>query len=514
MPDEPAIGIDLGTTFSVIASVDSTGRPVTILNAEGDHTTPSAIFFDGDEVIVGKEALKAAPLEPDHVALYAKRDMGSPVYSKSLGGEHLPPEVVQSFILQKLKEDGERKIGPFTKAVVTVPAFFNEPRRKATQDAGSLAGLDVIDIINEPTAAAIAYGVQEKFISESGAAKKREVVLVYDLGGGTFDVTLMVIEGRNYHAVATAGDVYLGGIDWDRRIVDFLGESFEEKFGTDPRKNSKGLQRLLRDAEDAKRSLSSREHTKITLEYQGEGLRVDLTRDQFNQMTKDLLDRTRFTVQQVLSDAKIDWDDVTRILLVGGSTRMPQVQEMLTEYWGKPVDRSLSADEAVAHGAAIYANILMTQKSGGEAQAVVTNVNSHNLAVLGIEQATGRPRSSIMIPKNSALPAKMKKRFSTAKDNQRSVKVNVVEGGDKSGNHATPIGKCIVRGLPPNLPSGTPVDVIFSYMANGRLGVKAVIPGYNIQATLDIERSGGMSDDQVKKWKRQLSQGGSPLTFD
>ena len=226
---EPAIGIDLGTTFSVIAYLDSTGRPQTIVNFEGEALTPSVVFFDASSVVVGKEAVKASCLEPEGVAEYAKRDMGCPIYSKAINGEHYPPEVVQSFVLEKLKQDAQSKIGTFQKAVITVPAYFNEPRRKATQDAGHLAGIEVLDIINEPTAAAIDFGFQKGFLSSKGESQRPETILVYDLGGGTFDVTLMHIDGTSYTARATAGDVYLGGIDWNRRMVDYLAEEFEDE---------------------------------------------------------------------------------------------------------------------------------------------------------------------------------------------------------------------------------------------------------------------------------------------
>ena len=288
------VGIDLGTTFSVVAYLDHTGRPCTLPNSEGDPITPSVVLFEGDSVVVGKEAVKAAPFEPDRIADFAKRDMGSAAYSKRINGDSLPPEVIQSLILEKLKRDAEMKLGTVSEAVVTVPAFFNEPRRKATQDAAQLAGLKVLDIVNEPTAAAIAFGYQVGFLNAGGEAPRKETVLVYDLGGGTFDVTLMEIQGGDFTAIATDGDVFLGGIDWDRRIVDFVAEKFKEQHrGIDPRQDAAGLQRLLRECEDAKRALSAREQTTISFEHVGQGLRVPLTRSTFEELSADLLDRTR-----------------------------------------------------------------------------------------------------------------------------------------------------------------------------------------------------------------------------
>jgi len=504
---EPAVGIDLGTTFSLIAHLDSAGRPWTIPNAEGDLTTPSVVFFDGASVVVGKEAVKAAALAPDDVAQFVKLDMGSPTYEKPIHGEQIPPEVIQSFVLDKLARDAAMKLGEFRKVVISVPAFFNEPRRKATQDAGTLAGLEVIDIINEPTAAAIAYGVQQGFLTSKGEARQREKILVYDLGGGTFDVTLMEIDGRNYTAIATAGDVRLGGIDWDRRIADHIAGAYATKFrGLDARTNPAGLQRLLREAEDAKRTLSTRDQTTVTFEHAGEGIRVPLTRQQFEEISADLLDRTRFTVINLLEDAGHKWSDVTRLLLVGGSSRMPMVQRMLEEVSGKRVDRSLSADESVAHGAAIYAGLLLDSADGTPPKVSVRNVNSHNLGVLGVERATGRPRSQVMIPRNTALPAAHSARFATHRDGQSSVAVNVIEGGDASGNDATSIGKCVIRNLPPGLPSGTPVEVTFRYGTDGRLTVDARLPNQAKEASSDIERASGMTADLLRDWNQRIRE--------
>jgi molecular chaperone DnaK len=501
----PAVGIDLGTTFSVIAHLDASGRPCSISNTEGDILTPSAVLFDGSSVVVGKEAVKAAAAVPDDVALYVKREMGNPAYGRLLHGECLPPEVIQSFLLDKLRRDAALKLGEFTKAVISVPAFFNESRRKATQDAGALAELEVIDIINEPTAAALAYGVQQGFLTTRGEASQRENILVYDLGGGTFDVTLMEIDGKNYTAIATAGDVHLGGVDWDRRITDHLAAVYMEQCnGIDPRKTPAGLHRLLREAEDAKRTLSTREHTTITIEHEGNCVRVPVTRQEFEEMTLDLLDRTRFTVVNLLQDAQMEWSDITRLLLVGGSSRMPMVQRMLEEVSGKKPDRCLSADEAVAHGAAIYAGLILDKAAGSPPKVTVRNVNSHNLGVLGTEKVTGRPRNRVMIPRNCTLPAIHSARFVTRNDNQTNVAVNVVEGGDASGNDATPIGKCVVRDLPPGLPAGTPVEVTFRYGENGRLTVMARLPIQDKEASSEIERTSGMTPDMLRGWNQRI----------
>jgi len=505
IPRNTAVGIDLGTTFSVIAYLDSSDRPCTILNDEGDLLTPSVVLFDIGAIVVGKEAVKASTIDPQRVADFAKREIGNDVYSRPIGGEQISPVVIESLILEKMKRDAENRIGPIKSAVITVPAYFNEPRRKATEDAGQLAGFEVLDIINEPTAAAIGYGYSMGFLNAQGLAHSLERIVVYDLGGGTFDVTVMEIDGTNFRTLASGGDVCLGGTDWDRRIVDFLAERFKEQNrGADPRQNPVTFQKLLREAEDAKRALSSRQQLNINLDFPTGTLRVPLTRSDFEDMTADLLDRTRFTTQRVVKEAHLEWTDLTRILLVGGSTRMPMVREMLERETGIRPDLSASADEAVAHGAAIYANLLLNIRSGQRASLSVQNVNAHDLGVLGRDPVTGRPRKSVLIQRNTTLPARQTKEFTTAKDNQRTVEINVVEGGDMSGNNATIVGKCVMTGLPAGLPAKTPVKVTFEYKSNGRITVGASIPTVKHKMEFQIQRPAGLDESQMADWSERI----------
>lgn len=507
MTDQSPVGIDLGTTFSAVAHLDSDGRPVTILNGEGDLTTPSVVFFDEAGAVVGKEALAAGEYEPERLAQFAKRDMGEQAFSKVIRGQELPAEVVQAIILRKLKSDAELKLQNVSKVVVTVPAFFNEPCRRATQDAGRLAGLDVIDIINEPTAAAICYGVQQGFLTQEGASKDHELILIYDLGGGTFDVTVMEIDGTNYRAIATAGDVYLGGVDWDERLLDHIAEAFVEEHGIDPREDEVGRHALLLKAAEVKHSLSSRMKVSTFFNHAGKRLKQEITRQTFEELTSDLLDRTMMTVRTALREANLEIPQLTRLLLVGGSTRMPAVQEMLEKETGLTADRSLSPDEAVAHGAAIYAGLLMKSGADRISGMSVVNVNSHDLGLLGVETATGRKRRSVMIPRNSPLPARVSKVFPTAREGQNRIEINVIEGGDDSGNHSTPIGRCLVKGLPEGLPVKTPVKVTFKYEQNGRLCVFAKLPTVGVDAEMEIKRAAGLDEETLKKWTRLVESG-------
>ena len=505
-PEVP-IGIDLGTTFSAISHVDENGRPVTIPNSEGELITPSVVFFDRDGVIVGTEAAHEGEFETERLAKTAKRDMGDARYRKKVLGHFLPPEVIQSYVLRRLKSDAELKIGEFTKAVVTVPAYFNEPRRLSTQAAGELAGIDVIDIINEPTAAALAFGVQHGFLSDKGEAKQKERVLVYDLGGGTFDATLMEIKGTQFNAIGTTGDVYLGGIDWDKRVFDFAKDKIQSehdvKVEEDPSLSEKVMNQCIR----AKKTLTARTEAAIRVEHEGQRFKVQIGRDQFEDMTQDLLERTKLTTDRLLREAKLKWSDLTRLLLVGGSTRMPMVGDMLEKASGLKVDRSLSPDESVAHGAAIFAGILMKHGSTAGKGISVSNVNSHDLGVMGVDPKTRKTRRRIVIPKNHRLPAKTSRKFQTSKDGQKNIAVQVVEGGTDDGQGSTTIGKCVVSDLPADIKKGTEVVVTFNYLNSGRLSVVAQIPSLKLKADTTVERASGLSRNELLDWKEKIENG-------
>ncbi len=501
------VGIDLGTTFSAVAYLDALGRPTTVPNSAGNLITPSVVLFGTDGIVVGEEAVQAAALEPEQVAVCVKRDMGAKHYRKPVGGEHLPPEVVSSYILRKLKADAERRLGPIRHAVITVPAYFDEPRRQATVSAGKLAGLSVLDILNEPTAAAIAFGYQEGFLARGGpAGGKPTRLLVYDLGGGTFDVTVMEVGGDNFRAVATDGDVQLGGRDWDEKLVNLAAERFIAEHREDPRTNPESLYDLYRASEQAKRTLSERDRATLVVTHVGTRFKTTVTREEFEEATRPLLERTRATTEIVLLQSGLSWDDIDRVLLVGGSTRMPTVARMLRELTGKEPDRSISPDEAVAHGAALYADLTM-QKRGlgnGHTQFSVVNINSHSLGVVGREPATGRRVNAILIRKNSPLPAKARKRFKTARDGQRSLVVRVVEGESEEPEACTPVGQFKVRDLPPGLPAGWPVEVSYRYEENGCLRVSARVVGHQVEATTEFVRDNSLSDDDLLLWGQRL----------
>jgi molecular chaperone DnaK len=504
------VGIDLGTTYSVVAYLDAQGRPCSIPNAAGDLLTPSVVLFDEGGSVVGKEALQASALEPEKVAECVKRDMGAKVYRKKINGKHLPPEVISSLVLRSLKADAERRLGAVRRAVITVPAYFDERRRRATMDAGRLAGLEVLDIVNEPTAAAIAYGYQIGFLDRScRVTEDRPLrVLVFDLGGGTFDVTIVELAGRSFKALATDGDVSLGGKDWDEKLIEIAALRFRQQFREDPRENPVSLQELWLAAEAAKRTLTERPKAALFVHHLGSRLKVEVTREQFEEATAALLERTRLTTEIVVRQAGLTWGDIDRVLLVGGSTRMPAVGRMLEALSGKVPDRSVSADEAVAHGAALYAGLLAPRHGAGAppAEFTVTNVNSHSLGILGSDPKTGRKHNKILLPKNSPLPRTVTRVFPTYKPNQRSVVITVLEGESDRPEACSRVGVCAIRDLPPDLPAGWPVQVSYTYEANGRLHVAAKLKGHAAGVTTDFERENSLPDEELDEWTHYIEE--------
>jgi molecular chaperone DnaK len=489
------VGIDLGTTRSVVAHIDKFGNPCAIANSEGDLTTPSAVLFENGTVAVGKEALKARAAMPDQVAMFAKREMGKEKFSTKLDGKEYPPELIQSFILGKLRDDAEAKLGqPVKGAVITVPAHFNEPKRRATLDAAKLAGIEVLAIINEPTASAIAYGLETHF-----KLLGPQTALVYDLGGGTFDTSIVHVAGSNVEVRGCDGNAMLGGIDWDKCLIAWLDEQFQKECRLSPLETTSGRAMLAAEAQDLKHTLSARKSSNIRIVYRGKTLSGKLSREQFEEMTAHLLDRTRFTVRQLLQNSNLTWDKIDQVILVGGSTRMPQVKAMLMKDSGMEPNLTVSAEEAIAHGAAIYASQIVTKKmeSDSPSSLSIQEVTAHNLCVLGVENSTGLKRNHVMIKQNSPIPVEQRSQFVTRRDNQPSVVVEVVEGGDIRGRHGTIIGRCVLRNLPPKTPAGAPVDVRFRYDQNGLIFVKAEFPTTGQSKEIKIDRYFGQDDAQM-----------------
>jgi molecular chaperone DnaK len=499
------VGIDLGTTYSVVAYLDDRGRPSTVFNQDGEYLTPSALCFDEDAVIVGREAVKSSPLTPQCYVECFKRDMGADAARKKIRDQQVPPEILSAFILERLKLDAERQLGPIQQVVITVPAFFDETRRRATQEAGVLAGLEVLDIINEPTAAALAFGYQHGVGLSDEASGTPLRVLVYDLGGGTFDVTILEIAGTQFRTLATDGDVWLGGKDFDQRLVDYCAEQFLATHGLDPRTSLEDAAALWLEAQEVKHALSVRTKATMVCFHEGIRMRVEVTRSLLEDLTRDLVERTETTTSLVIKQAGLDWSRIDRVLLVGGSSRMPRIAEMLRAVTGKEPDRSQSPDEAVAHGAALYAGLLQAQRGGVQRPAFqLVNVNSHSLGVVGIHPQTRQKQNVVLIPKNTPLPCRAARAFKTAKDSQRSVAVDVVEGESHRPEECVQVGRCVIQELPPGLPRGTPVEVEYAYAANGTLSVLARVPAVRYSRQVDIRRHAPRDLGTLDEWRARL----------
>jgi molecular chaperone DnaK len=512
------VGIDLGTTFSAIATLDDHGQPATLPNRDGELLTPSAVLIDGDTAVVGEAARDVALEQPHNVAMLIKRRMGHPSYGSPVAGREFRPETLSAIILRKLAQDAEQRIGPVRQAVITVPAYFDDTRRKATKDAGRIAGLDVLDILDEPTAAALAYSYQpQRGTSGVGLPKQQRTVLVYDLGGGTFDVTLVRLSHRRFEAVAIEGDVRLGGKDWDDRIVDYVAAQFQKQFGDDPRSDPQALAVLNAAAERAKRTLSKLNQTTITCSHAGKMMSVPLSRADFETQTRDLLTRTRLTTQQVLRHAGVGWEQIDSVLLVGGSTHMPMTGRMLQEISGKQPDNSLAVSEVVARGAAIHAGIVAVRAGKTDlginaaaqdslADIVEINVNAHSL---GIEVKRGEDRlNDILIPKNTQLPTAASKIYYTRVENQPRVRVKVLQGEAPQADACIHIGECWIDELPQQLPKSSPIQVRCGVGADGLLDVTALDMTSGKIAQTTLHRSSGLSDEEIAReaaWVRNLT---------
>ena len=494
MTSNKVIGIDLGTTNSCLAIMEG-GSPIVIANSEGFRTTPSVVGFSKDgERLIGNVAKRQAITNPARTISSIKRFMGTD-HTVDIDGKKYSPQEISAMILQKLKVDAESYLGEkVDKAVITVPAYFNDAQRQATKDAGKIAGLDVLRIINEPTASALAYGLEKE---------KELTVLVYDLGGGTFDVSILTLDDGLFEVKSTAGNNRLGGDDFDARVVDFLADEFKKKEGVDLRKDPVAHQRLKDAAEKAKIELSSLQKANINLPYitaTADGpkhMDVDLTRSKFEQLIGDLVQKTIDPVKQALKDAGLTSADINHVLLVGGSTRVPVVIDTVRNLLGKEPDKNLNPDECVALGAAIQGAVL----TGETKDVVLLDVTP---LTLGIETLGGI--ATKLIERNTTIPTRKSQIFSTAADNQTSVEIHVVQGERQFARDDFSLGKFQLTGIP-SAPRGLPqIEVTFDIDANGIVHVSAKDLGTSHEQSMTISGRKDLKDDEIDKMVKDAKQ--------
>ncbi len=485
------IGIDLGTTNSVVAVMEG-GKPTVIANAEGSRTTPSIVgFAKNGERLVGQLAKRQAILNPDNTIISIKRHMGED-YKKNIDGKDYTPQEISAMILRKLADDASAYLGEkVTSAVITVPAYFNDAQRQATKDAGKIAGLDVLRIVNEPTAAALAYGLEKQ---------NSEKVLVFDLGGGTFDVSVLEIGDGVHEVLSTSGDTHLGGDDFDQKIIDWLCDEFKKTEGIDLRNDKQAMQRLKEAAEKAKCELSSVVQTNINLPFitadatGPKHLDLNLTRAKFEELSHDLLERCKTPVERAIADAGISKSELNEVVLVGGSTRIPAVQQLVKDYTGKEPNQSVNPDEVVAVGAAVQAGVL----AGEVKDIVLLDVTP---LTLGIETLGGV--MTPLVPRNTTIPVSKSQTFSTADDNQTAVDIHVLQGERPMAGDNKSLGMFRLDGIPPAMKGMPQIEVTFDIDANGIVNVTAKDKATNKEQKITITNSSNLSDSDIDRMVKE-----------
>ncbi len=515
-PTRKAVGIDLGTTFCAIAHIDAYGKPQIIPNSESERITPSVILFDGTNAVVGTVAKQNAVAEPEKIVDFVKREMGKSKsqFHREFNAKIYSAEELSAIVIRKLKNDAEKYLGePVSDAVITVPAYFNDAERTATLHAGQLAGLNVLQIVNEPTAAALAYGLDK--------LESNQTVFVFDLGGGTFDVTIMKIEDHHIRMLGSSGDHRLGGKDWDDIIVNWVADEFDTIHNENPLLDLQSYQDLFNRALTAKIQLSSRSRTTIVHSFNGKSVKLDITREDFENRSRHLLEMCKSICEIAMQEAQTDWSKIDRILLTGGMTRMPSVREMIKTMSNVPIADDVSPDEAVAIGAAIQGvlSILGEEDRSGErvlSQEVreafsaedgslirVTNITTHTLGVVLWDDTKVEEYVFPMIKKMSPVPVEIKNSFGTAKANMKNAIVRVVEGESSVPSECTPLGICDIE-LPPFLPKGSPVELTYTYNENQVLEV--IVDAYGRQNRVQIARNTGLSESEIEAATADLLQ--------
>ncbi len=493
-----AVGIDLGTTYSCIAYLNEHGEPISIPNKDGELSTPSVVLFDGKEVIVGTEAMRNSIRHPDRVVVHAKRYMGDLSHRWKIAGKRYSPVDISTFILKSMLDNARERIGIVNRAVITVPAQFSDVQRQATAEAGKRAGLKTVDIINEPVAAALCFvlGTEGIWFTELATA---QTVMVVDLGGGTFDLSLVKYQKNEVSVLASGGDLHLGGLDWNKALENAIGKQFQKEFGVDPIKDRESAQALALEAEQTKRSLSVRPKAALTVAAGGHRKTYQIELEQFERLTKELVDRMEKLTLGLLEERKMGWAKIDVVLTTGGSSRMPMVRSMLKRLSGRTLNTSLSPDQSIAHGATYYAGMLLTNSAFAKsilnpaaaarlAQYKQRSVNARALGILIRDTETGQRIPHYFLPAHTQLPTSVSQIYGTVRADQRRVHLRIVESGTAADSAFVELGTCQIDPLPENLPEGTEIEVTITYDEQARVHVAAKVLATGQEAQTEVIR--------------------------
>ncbi|MEX2112574.1 MAG: Hsp70 family protein [Pirellulales bacterium] len=501
-----AVGIDLGTTHCAMAQLDATGRSAMIRSPQGDLLIKSVVYFEDEELLFGRAANQAAATNPQRAAECAKRDFGQAAYSRAIGGELLPPELIEACLLKFLCLDLPVLLGAAPAVALSVPSSFDQAQRRGMIDAARIAGLDVLGTINDPLATALSFAEVQGYLSADGAKKPTCRVLVFDLGGGKLDAAIVEIKPGQLRTLAVAGDARLGGRDWDDQLAEYLAAKFEKQFGDDPRYDMASVRRLITSAEEAKHTLTARLQARVHIERHGAETDVVVQRHAFEEAAGELVERARTIAESVVAQAGMAWRDLSHLLLVGGATRMPMIAGMIESVTGLKAATTMHADEAVARGAVLYAEQLLAAREGRALAATmnITDMTAYNVGMEWREHGADHAENVVLIPRGAELPRGTTSNLLTDVDDQTSAEVQLLEGNSRDADACRRIARVKISGLPSELPRKSVIDVLYQITAEGRLQVKAQLQKGGLPLAIEVERASGMTEAEVGAWKKLL----------
>jgi molecular chaperone DnaK len=502
------LGIDFGTTRLALARVDESGRSGMVRSIQGDLLFDSVLYFEDDDFLFGRAARHSAAAQPNRAAEYVKRDFGQKAYSRAIGGELLPTELIGGLLLKRACEDMVGEGVPLPPVALSVPASFDQAQRKSLLDSATIAGLDVLGTVSDPLAAAIAFAESQGLLTPEVGDKPGSRILVFDLGGSKTDVAIVEVKPGRIRTLAVTGDARLGGRDWDMRLADNLADQFAKQFDADPRYDMVSVRRLLESAAEAKQTLTARPQARVHVERQQQSADITITRTMFEEISEDLVARAKRLVEDVLNQAAMAWRDVSHLLLVGGASRMPMIGRMLEAVTGLTPLANIHADEAVARGAAVVGESMLAarERRASKTKIEIVDLTPHSLGIEWDDPQTNRKENVVIIRRGTELPCATLAKIATTTDDQRSVSVQLVEGEGRNAADCSPIAQLTIADLPPNLARNSPIEVHYQFTVQNRLQIKAQLPGRKQSLKIEVQRDRGLNDAQLAGWKKLVAE--------